>query len=138
MADVEKYAKELSTLVEHTVEFKQKISHVCGGSFAWGMDQVVQSYLSMFDRFCPFKVGDRVVLTKAPKIPDENHGWWCCRNLLVKGATGIVKARGYSKGRFTFDVEIDNQTWVDDSGEKQPTSSSYMFCFSEDFLESEL
>lgn len=135
MADVEKYAKELQRLSEAAKDFKATIDAACGGSFKWGVEQVVSSYLSLFDRFCPFGVGDRVELTKNVPI-EEGSGWYSCRHFLIRGARGTVRSRGYSGDKFVFDVEFDNETWIDKDGIEQPILKKHVFSFNESYLRS--
>ena len=134
MSDVTRYAKELFDLAEHAQEFKEKVNSTCGGSFKWGIQEVIDSYLSMFERFCPYKIGDSVRLSK-DVIVDENSGWWNCRHFLKKGAVATVKERGYSRGKFTFYIEFYDETWIDRNGDERPVSSKHTFHFGEGMLE---
>ena len=134
MADVEQYAKDLIELGSYAKEFSAKISETCGGSFEWGLNQVITSYLSMFDRFCPFTVGDKVQLTKDTKV-DNSSGWSQCVHFMKKGSTAIVRKRGYAEGRFAFHIEFDNETWIDREGNEHPVEQKHLFHFSENSLE---
>jgi len=131
MADVEKYAKDLIEITEAADDFKKKVAGACGGSFKWGIGKVVESYLSMFDRFCPFKEGDRVELVKDV---NAKGGWAPSNHFLIKGSPGTITSRGYDDDKFTFYVEFDNETWVDREGEEQPVIHKHVFGFNEDWL----
>jgi len=73
----------------------------------------VQSYISMFDRFCPHKEGDNVRLSKDYPV-EKNSGWWCSRHLMKKGTKATIVERGYSDGKFTFGIQFkDGNTWID-------------------------
>lgn len=134
MSDVEQYAKDLEELVAYATEFKNKVGRSCGGSFKWGVGEVLQSYRSMFDRFCPYKIGDRVQLKSSCRINDPTHGWYGCRHFLVKGAKATVRERGYTDGQFTFMIEFDNETWIDSKGKELPVTSKHVFHFGENSL----
>lgn len=136
MAEVEKYAQDLLELVGYAEEFKSKVSRACGGSFKWGVNQVIDSYLSMFERFCPFSVGDRVELINDVKV-EEGSGWWGCKHFLVRGAKATVRERGYSNGKFSFHIEFDRETWMDREGNEHPVTRKHIFHFSESSLRAE-
>lgn len=137
MNDVERYAKDLLDIAGHATEFKRKIENSCGGSFKWGVEQVIKSYLSLFDRFCPYKIGDRVQLISTLNIVDENHGWYSCRHNLIKGARATVMERGYTDGRFSFMIEFDIETWINGKGVESPVTGKHVFHFAENSLKHE-
>jgi len=122
MVDTVKYAenlKEVSTLAK---EFAESMQRATGNSFSWGMEQMADSYISLFERFCPYEVGDRVELLK--DVPCDGSGWYTCRHFLIRGAKATVHSRGYSDGNFTFDVIFDKESWIDDSGEVHPIETN--------------
>lgn len=133
MADVEKYANEILEISNLTKEFQKKLSHSFGGSMQWGVEQFISSYLSLFDRFCPLSVGDRVELVRNVPVK-ESSGWYHCRHFLIKDATATVRNRGYKDDHFTFDIEFDHETWIDQEGNEQPVKNKHTFYFTEDFL----
>lgn len=129
MADVEEYAAKLTEVSKAIREASEKARDLCG----WPIEQLVESYLSMFERFCPFRVGDRVKLRATPDLTDA-PGWKGSKHWLVAGAAGIVRARGYTGGAFSFDVEFDDESWKDDAGVVRPTSCKHTYGFREHFL----
>jgi hypothetical protein len=134
MSNVEQYAKDLQDIVDYATEFKTRVERSFGGSFKWGIGEVIQSYLSLFDRFCPFEVGDQVQLKSTCHIENIDHGWYGCGHFMVKGATAIVKERGYTDGQFTFLIAFDVETWIDDLGEPKPVERKHVFHFGENAL----
>ena len=117
MADVEHYADELMRVSKLAKELVNAISGACGGSFQWGVDEIAKSYKSMFDRFCPYNVGDRVELTRTPSAAlDPTSGWYQSRHFLKEGSHGTVMGRGYSGNNFAFDVMFDDESWMDAKG----------------------
>jgi hypothetical protein len=117
MSDVERYADELVRVSKCAKEFVDSVRCACGGSFQWGIEQIAASYKSMFDRFCPYEVGDRVQLTKSPPSAlEEGSGWYPSRHFLIAGSAGEVRNRGYSDNQFIFDVVFDNESWIGDKG----------------------
>jgi hypothetical protein len=137
MADVEKYAKELININKLANEFSSKIYNAFGGSVEWGINEVVSSYLSMFDRFCPFKEGDRVELVKDIDV-NESSGWYGSRHFLIRGSKGTVRGREYRKNMFTFDIEFDNETWFDGKGNEHPVERKHVFNLNETQLRSSI
>ena len=133
MSDVEKYANDLIEAVNLAKEFHTSISKRFGGSFDWSMEQVMESYLSLFDRFSPYRIGDRVKLVKTCDV-DECSGWYNSKHYLVKDSKATVKGRGYSKGEFTFDIMFDNETWIDRGGCERKVSQKHLFGFRESML----
>lgn len=131
MAEVEKYANGLIELVDLADQFKEKARELGGGK--WGIRQVIDSYLSLFDRFCPFKIGDKVELVRDAKI-QPGDGWYHSRHFLVKGAIGTIMARGYYQNGFAFQVSFDNETWIDSAGEQHSVEDHHWFLFSESAL----
>ena len=126
MSDVEKYADELVRVSKAGEEFAQTVRNACGGSFGWGVKEIVNSFKSLFDRFCPYKPGDRVELNRTPKSAlDPTSGWYCCRHFLVDGAKGTVHQRGYSFDQFCFDVVFDNESWIGDKGVVHPMEENH-------------
>lgn len=136
MSDVERYADDLKMLVNEARKFQGQVNGAFGGSMPWGIEQLTDCFRSMFDRFSPFSVGDRVQLKETPKI-QEGSGWYHCRHFLIKGAVGTIACRGYSDGAFTFDVTFDDESWIDRLGEKHLTNANerHTFHFSETWLE---
>ena len=138
MSDVESYANDLKKLAKHAVEFKQKINSVCNGEFKYGVEKVIESYLSMFERFCPFKVGDRVELTKNNVIKNKSSGWYHCQHFMKKGVTATIAKRDYLDDQFCFYIIFDNETWIDGNGFENPIKDErkHHFGFGESWLKS--
>jgi hypothetical protein len=137
MSDVERFAKDLENLVTYAQEFTSRVENACGHSFKWGVSEVLSSFRSLFDRFCPYSVGDRVKLKKDCRIDDRNHGWYGCRHFLVKGAVGTVTERGYADGNFVFFIEFDRETWINRDGNQVLVTAKHVFNFGENSIELE-
>lgn len=133
MSNVEAYIEDFQKLYSACKDLERKIPSELG----WKLGEVLGSYKSLYDRFCPFKIGDRVELASTPNI-DENNApsWICCKHFLVKGAKGIVRGRGYYQEQFTFEVEFDNESWIDQEGKVNLVSerNKHVFNFSEKTL----
>jgi len=61
------------------------------------LKDLIEKYESMFNKYCPFKVGEKVVLTETPEITDTvRWGWRGYKHLLIKGAIATIKSCDYS------------------------------------------
>lgn len=130
MSNVEKYAGELLDFTKEIADFGKKIQSM---ELKFKVSEVIISYVSMFDRFCPFKEGDKVELVK--NIPmDKESGWYSNRHFMIWGAKATVLERGYHDGMFTFGVMFDNETRIDLNGNEQPVEHKHIFHISESYF----
>lgn len=133
MVDTTKYAGELKDIARLAKEFSNSISGACGGSFEWGMTEMADSYLSIFDRFCPYKNDDRVELLRDVEI-ESSSGWYPCRHFLIRGAKATINNRGYNNGKFSFEVVFDDESWIDGDGNEKPVDSKHTFGLNETYF----
>lgn len=134
MADIEKYITELGSMSAEYQELNKRISRFG----KWETDQLVGTFKALFKRFCPFKVGDRVSLSRSFTTDDKSHGWHHCQHYLTKGSTCVVKSRGFDHKAelFTFYVEFDNESRIG-TGElmhSTPSKERHVFSFNEQWL----
>ena len=102
---------------------------------AWHWKKLRAYAVGLFDR-APFKVGDRVRLTKTPDItPEKAWGWMGAKHFLVKGAMATVAAIDFSEGRFEAWLYFDDETWKDHSGTLHKPSEPAQYHFWETSLE---
>jgi len=130
MSNTLEYAKRLSDIKNKVSELDSLLDN----EFGYRLNQVLESYASLFDRFCPYKVGDRVQLKETPDIP-KGSGWYGSRHFLIKGAIATVKALEYRDDLFCFGLEFDDETWIDMHGEVKPVSAKHLFYLSENWIE---
>ncbi len=105
-----KVLKDIATLSN---TFNVELNTLCGGSLNWTIDNVITSYTSLFDRFCPIKIGDRVKLIRDIDISDA-PGWECSKHFLVAESTGTIHTRTYKNDKFTYGIMFDNESWLKD------------------------
>lgn len=131
MGTVSDYANELSDFYDKVRDLEKAIP----GEFGYKLNSVLSSYNEMFSRFCPFKVGDRIRLTKTPVI-EQGSGWYGSRHFLVEGAIATVRNCDWHKGKFVFNLEFDDESWVDSEGRIYPIAPErrHMFSFGEDWI----
>jgi len=97
----------------------------------------VKSYQNMFERFCPYKVGEEVELNQTLKVDDT--GWRDCKHFLIEGATAVIIVRDFRDGKFRFYVKFNDDSWVDcRTGQinLREESQRRLFLLSEEFLRS--
>lgn len=79
-----------------------------------------------------FKPGDRVTLKE--DWNGDASGWAHCKHFLKQNEPAIVYAVDYHKGKYIYEIEFDNETWIDSKGEKKPVSSKHTFSFQQKAL----
>ena len=89
-----------------------------------------------------FKLGQRVQL-KEDVDTSEKPGWDHCKHFLIKGAPASIRDVDYLDGRYIYDLEFDNESWIKDyEGFKKLrkpvevlTKDKHVFRFAEKHLE---
>jgi hypothetical protein len=120
------------TLKEGLEMVKEGVGILAGGPLSFYIEEVSEMIDMLFERFCPFKIGDRVMLTK-PIDFAKSYGYRQHAHWMVPGAKGTVKAVGAQDKQFWAAVEFDDESWVWD-GEIRPTKDKHHFRFSESQL----
>lgn len=86
---------------------------LAGGPFDYTLNELVSCYELLMSRFSPFKVGDRIELSKTPKItPQTAPGWMSAKCFLIKGAKGTVVYAECGSIGFRYLIEFDNESWI--------------------------
>ena len=122
-------------ILEAIDDFQSGLNKLNGGPAKYYVNKVNDQINLLFNRFCPFKEGDRVVLTKSPVIDVKTApGWVHAKHFLIEGSIGTVTSRDADAAGFRFGVVFDNDTWFDARGVERPSESDRVFSFREDFL----
>jgi hypothetical protein len=128
-------------LYRQSYEAANKAASILSGGPADFYFNKLETYVNaLFTKFAPFKAGDRVELTVAPKT--EGTGWYHCRHFLIPGAVGTVVSVVYYKWRniysgwegFVAGVVFDRETWIDKDGVERPVQEKHSFQFRENEL----
>ena len=133
MPSTKDYAEYLVEVESKTEDLQLMLSQ----DFGYKFKTVLTTYSQLFDRFCPYKIGDRVQLTKTSAI-EKKSGWYSSRHFLIKGSIATVESCDFRDGLFWFNLAFDDESWIDDRGEARPASTRHTFGFSENFLESSI
>ena len=109
---------------------EQGIAKLNSGPLDYTMKCLLAARDLLLNRFAPFKVGDRVTLTKNLEI-SSGHSWYGFRHFLVPGEPATVESSDCNDdGKLRFFIVFDNETYIQ-NGEKKPVMSdskhSYMF-----------
>jgi len=120
---------------EHLLEVEAKVkdlqSLLCR-DFGYKLETVLTTHAQLFHRFCPYKIGDRVQLTRSFK-KQHGHGWNASAHFLIEGAIATVVNCDFRDGLFLFGLSFDNESWIDAQGVAQP-KSNHTFSFSENSI----
>ena len=127
--DVERFSRGMKLMQE-------ALAALSGGPFDHALKCLIAAREALLTRYAPFKVGDRVELAVTPKIDAETAYWWQgSKHFLIKGAAGTVRSSDVrSDGRLTFDVEFDDESWIDRDGVRRPVDAKHTYCFGESSL----
>ena len=107
-------------------EYEKAASILGGGPSSYYFEKIDEYVTALFERFAPFRVGDRVALAAVPKT--KGTGWSSCAHFLISGAEGEVHSVDYRDGHFVADVMFDRETWLDGGGHEQPVTLKHVFC----------
>jgi len=110
-----------------------ELGNLLSDEFGFKLNEVLQSYASMFNRFCPYQVGDRIKLKSDLNISD-NSGWQSSKHFLIKGAIATVKDCGYRNDLFFFGLEFDDESYIDRLGKISPVTAKHLFYLSENLI----
>ena len=137
MSDVINYLDKMQRLTSWLKDFSDEFDSFGRGNFGFHIEHIAKTHKLLFERFSPYKIGDRVMLTKSFEKNDRNTGWHHCAHFLKKGAVGTVRARAYGEKGFTFDIEFDDESYIErTTGNvvKIKANRRHVFGFSEDKL----
>jgi hypothetical protein len=135
VGNTKEYAESIQQLIDKICELQGLI---VSGEYNYKVESVLKNHASLFDRFCPYKVGDRVALSKDLNLTQSgNPGWYGSRHFLVVGAVGTIVTADYSKNKFRFGVSFDDDSWIVDPGIVVPIPEGQrgVYALSEDVLE---
>lgn len=105
------------------------------GPSDWYTEQAQMMIEMLFERFCPWQVGDRVRLIREIDF-QQSYGWQGSEHWLQPGVVGTVREVDAYKKRFTALVEWDNQSYRDyRTGEAKPLDRPGLYHMVEDDLE---
>jgi hypothetical protein len=127
--------ENLNTDVSNIIDMSEKVyTDLRSLELPWKLKVLTAAYNLLMERFCPFKIGENVILIKTPKI-ESDSGWFKCKHFLITGATGTVrKAEVDSNGKFIFYVEFENESHIDLEGKLILSTNRHLFGFEESFL----
>lgn len=134
MSNTVKYSESLATIKDKVSELDRLLN---AGELGFKLNEVLSTHASLFNRFCPYKIGDRVQLKETLDIPKDS-GWYDCRHFLVKGAIATVKDSGYRDDLFVFGLIFDEESWVRyDTQEVVPSKDDqkHLFYLPENWIE---
>jgi NTP pyrophosphatase (non-canonical NTP hydrolase) len=132
---MERFLKVISTYKSVLDYIKQQPSL---SDATYNMESLETFVKVMFEKHCPFKVGDRAKLSKTPDINEKDSwGWMGAKHFLIKGKEGTIESVDFHIDKFIFGFIPDNQTYIPSSGDRTeiPINEPYVYMFSEGWLE---
>lgn len=111
-------------------KFREAESALSHGPSDYYEEKITDYVNALFDRFAPFKVGNRIAISNAPQIK-KGSGWDGSQHFLIKGEQGIIQSVDYYDNKFVADIVFDNESWIDSKGLKQPVSIKHTFRLNE-------
>lgn len=108
-----------------------------GVEHSWN-DKVLSGYVeTLFTRYAPFQIGDRVQLAKQWQTDNTESGWYGCQHFMTKGASATVVDIDCIKGAWRISVEFDNETFISYDGNVLPVTEKYVYVFGEGWFKKE-
>jgi hypothetical protein len=121
----EKKIKDIVSGLEDVRDAMSVLNSVLsGGPASYYYERLIDYYQGCMAA-AKFKKGDRV------QLREDATGWDHCKHFLVKGAVGTVEEVDYYMGEYRYDIEFDNETWIDRHGVKRVPGTKHTFRFSQ-------
>ena len=120
---LEKIVEDMKNLDE---AFKKFNSTVSGGPASFYFEKIMGYYEGCMAA-AKFQEGDRVTLKE--DWNGQASGWQHCKHFLKEGSPATVKSIDYHKGKYRYEIEFDNETWIDDKGEQRVPRNKHLFTF---------
>jgi hypothetical protein len=124
------YKSKLEQVVEDMknldTAFRKFNSTVSSGPASFYFEEIMGYYEGCM-KAAKFQEGDRVTLKE--DWTGGASGWQHCKHFLKEGSPATVKSIDYHKGKYRYEIEFDNETWMDDKGVEKPTSHKHLFTF---------
>lgn len=133
---------DLKTVREGFELMERGMRKLNGGPLDYYITRLTNCYQLLLDKYAPFQIGDRVVLTETLEIKPDS-GWYSYRHFLVKGAIGIVREVDADTDGFSAGIEFEDESWIPDfdspsqgivKGTKVPIKDKHQFWLHERHL----
>ena len=98
-----------------------------GGPASYYYERIIDYYKGCM-KAAKFRKGERVELKEDVDLSDCS-GWVSSKHFLIKGSVATVRDVDYYQGKYRYDIEFDDETWIDHEGNKQIPSKKHWFCF---------
>jgi len=124
------YKSKLEKIVDDMMKldeaFRRFNSTVSSGPASFYFEKIMGYYEGCMAA-AKFQEGDRVTLKE--DWNGQASGWQHCKHFLKEGSPATVKSIDYHKGKYRYEIEFDNETWINDKGVEKPTSLKHLFTF---------
>lgn len=112
------------------------LTDLLGSQHARGLAYKIEHDLIPWFDEGPIKQGDRVALTKTPEINETvRPGWRASKHTLVEGRVAVVVEVELVKGRRSYGLEFENETWISSQdGLERPVDRPGLYYFHESWV----
>lgn len=125
----------MNDVKEKFAALKKAFDDLNQGPFTYYIDTLLSHSDALFNKYAPFKVGEKVRLKKGI---DCNNGWKNSEPDLRGGALATVHRVEYFSDAFRFSVILDVETYEHYPSKQRvrvEDDRKHLFCISEKFLE---
>ena len=98
-----------------------------GGPASYYYERIIDYYKGCM-KAAKFRKGERVELKEDVDLSDCS-GWVSSKHFLIKGSVATVRDVDYYQGKYRYDIEFDDETWIDHHGVKRVPDKKHTFCF---------
>lgn len=125
MSDIRRHEESFQGLLGKITAIAELLGVNFSDGIGWDLKQMTHTYKALYS-LLPFDEGDRVVLVAQPKLQGT---WSSCGHFLKPGEEGVVHSIEMSDGELSVNVIMDNETWIDSKGKKQPVTQKHTWYF---------
>jgi hypothetical protein len=119
----QKKIEEITRGLEGVRDAMKNLDNVLsGGPASYYYERIIDYYKGCM-KAAKFKVGDRVELKEDCKHWDHH------KHYMIKGALATVISADYYKGNYRYEIEFDDETWINMDGVKKVPERKHCFAF---------
>lgn len=130
--NIKKFNQIIDTMQGLEDAFKAAGSVMSSGPSSFYFERMREYYEGCM-KAAKYKVNETVELREDVDTNDA-PGWEHCKHFLIKGAKAKVYEVDYYKGKYCYDIVFENESWINESGQKVLIENKHTFCFGENHL----
>ena len=115
--EAERKMREILATIGELRDAQGKLESVLSRGPASFYFEKLGDYITGLFSFSKFKIGDAVALAHDHDF-SRSPGWHGREHFIKKGAAAKITDIDYGKRGFSYGIEFDNETWIDDFSKK--------------------